>query len=1281
MYGIKKAKIENIPSREDFINGKCKEDMFFPIDTFEESRKGKIYIFYMIGILTNGEKVCLKITDIFPYFYVKLDNITIDDIKEVIDNYIRIEKVKRKEYLGFNKKGYFAKIIYDKIGNCYTKEERSNDIILCRKAGFKIFKEKTTNYFRHVLREYDISASSWINIEKAKKVNDDISKLPVYEISINDVSKISIDEILKTPELRTEKTIMMGWDIETYSSTDKFTSPSIDTDEVFVIGCVFFFKGDKKPFLRVCLSKYKINEDPDYYTLVCKTEKKLISSFFLLLERMNPDYILGYNDSSFDWPWIIERAHRVHNLLPMIDNISSINKKFSWKMEEKMSFEEWVIKEKRSYYHNNKDVYDTSFSYGNYISYIYKPYLKNVVKISDGIHIDIHTIHVPGILPIDVMTCMKKIYVNEQSHILNAMLKKCNLPLKDDMNIGRMFKIYENAKSGNLDKEDMRLVCHYCVYDAEACILLTNKEEIVSNFHDIATLSYMEMMNSIYQAGGSRIIQYIKEVGNKLGYVYNDAPKYSKDGKFQGAYVLEPKTGLRKPKRTIRELGIPIEYCEIIENKMIECDSYKYDDIKDILSDIPEEYHEILIENLKEEVKLPVGALDFSSLYPSLIMTYNLSPEKMITASTHTADEIEKYIEKYPTFNIQNEVFKCYVVKHNNDLCWSDDKIDDSLGIFQRGLLKLYKLRLKYKKYMKYYGKILETSKGEIIARFDDSDLFQGESMNREDIDFLHKFYNRKQLNVKILMNTLYGQCGNDKCLFYMPELCNSITYMGRESIIMAKNAVDKMKADIIYGDTDSLYLSPPYKHYHNLCLKYYSNQIDKEEFLNKIITKSMRLLGKMQKKVNKKFYNDNKSYYLKMAYEEILYPVAFLGKKKYFGCAHENIPSYISDPNKVFTRGIQVKKRNTAKIAVQLYNDIILKNVIDLNNFNTLEELAYKLIDDYFTKDFENELFAQSIMYKPFSESDSTTAMRTYIRRKKNEGISILPFYRYNMVVVERMDWEYNIKGNQKKLTMGDKFERIEDVDKYNMIVDKKYMMEKSIMNILARLLSYKDETEYKNIEWKDEDKMRILYGKKLVQEYINNKNYIKKYVNVGIIYKKIYSTIFSLIKETKYLAVLGNDAVLLQLDKVKASSNTSLGIKPGKEVFHCKKILDHFEILYMNLEIKLKETNEIDIASIVDYYRNQLKNQYPDLFSPVYDGGYYLDLIKHIAKNYSINKNDLYGMLDSLEVDSNRITIVKDMILCKRIINRYKTIIKNKKVNIDSKDMVNDIYRQMKK
>ena len=71
--------------------------------------------------------------------------------------------------------------------------------------------------------------------------------------------------------------------------------------------------------------------------------------------------------------------------------------------------------------------------------------------------------------------------------------------------------------------------------------------------------------------------------------------------------------------------------------------------------------------------------------------------------------------------------------------------------------------------------------------------------------------------------------------------------------------------------------------------------------------------LPKLQKRMNEYLQQDNGTKHLRMDYEEVLYPVVFTGKKKYFGIAHMKVPNF--RPKALFIRGIDVVKQGQTQL------------------------------------------------------------------------------------------------------------------------------------------------------------------------------------------------------------------------------------------------------------------------------------------------------------------------------------------------------------------------------
>ncbi len=63
---------------------------------------------------------------------------------------------------------------------------------------------------------------------------------------------------------------------------------------------------------------------------------------------------------------------------------------------------------------------------------------------------------------------------------------------------------------------------------------------------------------------------------------------------------------------------------------------------------------------------------------------------------------------------------------------------------------------------------------------------------------------------IKIIMNSLYGVLGSKGCRFYDPRLSSSITLRGHEIMQTTRQWIEELGYSVIYGDTDSTFVSLP---------------------------------------------------------------------------------------------------------------------------------------------------------------------------------------------------------------------------------------------------------------------------------------------------------------------------------------------------------------------------------------------------------------------------------------------------------------------------------------
>jgi DNA polymerase elongation subunit (family B) len=184
-----------------------------------------------------------------------------------------------------------------------------------------------------------------------------------------------------------------------------------------------------------------------------------------------------------------------------------------------------------------------------------------------------------------------------------------------------------------------------------------------------------------------------------------------------------------------------------------------------------------------------VASFDLNSLYPHLIMQYNISPE------TLTDEKIPCNVESL----LEQQVDTSYA--HKRDLCmtangWCYRK--DIKGFMPELMEKMYADRSKFKKQMLKVQQQYEHDKTQKHLLKEISRL------------------NNLQMAMKIALNSAYGAMGNQYFRYYDLRMAEGITTSGQLSIRWMANEFNKymnklMKTDkdyVIAIDTDSIYLS-----------------------------------------------------------------------------------------------------------------------------------------------------------------------------------------------------------------------------------------------------------------------------------------------------------------------------------------------------------------------------------------------------------------------------------------------------------------------------------------
>ncbi|GES93733.1 DNA polymerase family B-domain-containing protein [Rhizophagus clarus] len=132
-------------------------------------------------------------------------------------------------------------------------------------------------------------------------------------------------------------------------------------------------------------------------------------------------------------------------------------------------------------------------------------------------------------------------------------------------------------------------------------------------------------------------------------------------------------------------------------------------------------------------------------------------------------------------------------------------------------------------------------------------------------------------------MNTFYGEAGNSKSFIFLRELAGGTTSAGKYNFSLVAEFVTKKGFGIKYGDTDSLYLTCPEKYYEKCDGVFSRKELSKEAYWTEMVEITMNVMKSLRDQVNAYFRIKSGTSCLKMTYEEVLFPIYFAGKKKYF--------------------------------------------------------------------------------------------------------------------------------------------------------------------------------------------------------------------------------------------------------------------------------------------------------------------------------------------------------------------------------------------------------------
>jgi DNA polymerase elongation subunit (family B) len=1180
--------IDGLPNRQQFVdpllrpNVENNDNLYFMPNDIEEINEYHYgvpkYVLRIYGILPSGDKAEVQITKIPVYFDTLAENAQelvseyFDNIQEY-DSPYRIENVRAFPCRGFNvRKRTFKRI--------FTENTKT------RKALIEFFKDKgvetasndRSSYYRKAARENDLPLSDWAVISNYRiEVNPKKSPLCKYLIIvdcdnykplINTMAAKAVREAAAkiksdTPYLSKDKLLILGWDIETYSGRGlgDLPMPYYDEDECFMICLSFHWKDEVKPLCQICLVNVETAPDPNWITIHCSSNENLLSAFAICWREMAPDITVGFNDSDYDWKFVVEKADKMGILENMFSMMSArAPPSTRARKNENFSVMNWNYNKAKKIKISAEESFFSTF------------------------------LKVPGCIPIDVRVCYKKLYPKTEtvkSSSLKFYLDLSGLESKIDLPIKRMWQYYKDARSNPTEKtaEQMRHVSHYCIIDAVRCQQLMVRRNIVTDYREVSSLAFVSLYDSHYYAGGMKVCNLLGAYAHKRDILVSMIPKdHPETGKYPGAFVFPPEKGIcPNPDRlmAIERLRESVSN-ESVSNKSLKNNTNLVHEVKEAINNFAHDR--------------PVTGLDFSSLYPSLIMTYNLSPEKIIL----DYDEAQRWkSEGYKIHDIEfqfnDRQIKGWSIMHESKT--------ENIGLYPSVLIDLFAKRAEVKKKLGQYGIVKEllelifnkasklniTNEAahniiiqEIKEEYEkctnqinqsDISISPGSTIEEELSDLkrrkknaedqlsaikpeenLKELYektcfeytcaNTKQNALKVYMNTFYGEAGNSLSPFFLLELAGGVTSSGQYNIKMVADFVRSKGFIIKYGDTDSLYLIAPQKYFQECDSDFIGGKLDREGWMSAMVRITMRALNNIRDEVNECLRLDNGSSYLKMAYEEVLYPVVFTGKKKYFGVPHLNEVNFHA--TKYFIKGIDVVKQGQSGMAKNIGNEIIAA-CMNIHNTRTVKQIVEDILTNSVVdvNQWKLEDFKKSDAYRPNKENVSVQRFVARMKIKHEmeieeaklliaKGEKPKPYIyaapeageRFYYIIVKTDD-TYNLRGCKVKPKKGDKMEYSNTVKLEQ--VDIGFYIVSYVIGLCARFINSEEEFQLSGCtDEKKIDEHAQKTAKKYLEQMVMRINGVNPALSRkrGCEYRSNYKTAFNAVRG-KLVNIIGHNSM----------------------------------------------------------------------------------------------------------------------------------------------------------
>jgi DNA polymerase elongation subunit (family B) len=575
--------------------------------------------------------------------------------------------------------------------------------------------------------------------------------------------------------------------------------PKLEGDKCTFIGSTFMNYGEQEPFKNHCIVLNTCSELPIDNSVLesYSTEKEVLMAWQKLVQRENPDIIIGYNIFGFDYQFMFHRAEETGcvdeflKLSRVKDEICGTkdNETGRYKIEESSiqiasgQHDLYFIKmngrlqvDLYNFYRREANLtsYKLDYVAGNFIGDF-------VEKLQHyGNETEIKTGNMTGLL-VGSFVHFEEIghsvdYYDDGAKFIVTYVDKLNGKFKiegcvnpdtskkvrwclakDDVTPKDIFRM----TNGSAD--DRAVIAKYCIQDCNLVHYLFNKSDILTGFIEMAKICSVPINFLVMRGQGIKLTSFVSKKCREKRTLMPVIEKGGLDEGYEGAIVLDPK-----------------------------CDLY--------------------LDN-------PVACVDYASLYPSSMISENLSHDSKVWTKEYDLDGvlIEEWGEKDENNN--------YIYDNLPGYEYVSCTYDTYRYVRKTPTSAAEKVKAGHK--ICRFAQPNDSGEGEGIMPSILKELLKARKDTRKMIpqqtdEFMKQVLEQRQLGYKVTANSLYGQCGAKTSTFYEKDIAACTTATGRLLLTYGKKMIEECygnnicntkehgpvltKAEYIYGDSVANY-------------------------------------------------------------------------------------------------------------------------------------------------------------------------------------------------------------------------------------------------------------------------------------------------------------------------------------------------------------------------------------------------------------------------------------------------------------------------------------------